>query len=242
MTRTPLAALALLAGLAAGLAVAAPPPKETKGEEKLPPPTAEQWRQAQQNMSHIGLAVHNYHDVNGKMPNNVANADGKHLLSWRVLLLPYLEEDTLYREFKLDEAWDSDHNKKLAEKLPKVYAPVRAKAKAGETFLRGFDGPGAAFEKGAQLRLLAFTDGTSNTLLVVEAKDPVVWTKPDDLPFDPAKDLPKLGGQFDGEFHMVMADGAPRRVRKDFNPATLKLVIQRADGNPVNLESLAPDK
>ena len=65
---------------------------------------------------------------------------------------------------------------------------------------------------------------------MVEAGEPVVWTKPDDLPFDEKKDLPKLGGLFDGEFHVLTADGAVHRAKKDFDPTTLKSMITRMGG------------
>src|SRR5262249_45420350 len=96
------------------------------------------------NLKEIGLALHNYHDANGKFPTNVNEPKGEPLLSWRVHLLPYLEEDNLYRQFKMDEAWDGPNNKALVEKMPKVYmAPERAHAK-GKTFYQGFVRPDPA--------------------------------------------------------------------------------------------------
>ncbi len=77
--------------------------------------------QADNHLKQIGLAMHNFHDVNNKLPAQ-ANYEGKKpLLSWRVHLLPYLGEAELYNEFHLDEPWDSPHNKKLIEKMPQVY-------------------------------------------------------------------------------------------------------------------------
>src|SRR5437879_3383271 len=84
-----------------------------------------QRRASQNNLKQIGLAVHNYHDVNGKLPTDVVDSNGKRLLSWRVLILPYIEQNNLYKQFKLDEAWDSDQNKKLLAKIPHNYiSPV----------------------------------------------------------------------------------------------------------------------
>jgi hypothetical protein len=227
-----------IAAVAAGTALAAQAPKDAKPA----PPTAAQLRSSSNNLKQIGLAVHNYHDANAALPNNVTSKDGKPLLSWRVLLLPYLEQDALYKEFKLDEAWDSSANKKLVEKMPKVYAPVRVKAEAGHTFYRGFAGPGTAFEPGKKLRFANFTDGLSNTALVVEAGEPVVWTRPDDLPYDPKKPLPKLGGLFDGRFHMLMGDGAVYPVRPDFDKDEFRKVVTRADGEVINLDAITVKK
>ena len=219
-------ALGVLA-LAAALGFTAPVPNE----DKLPPPTAEQLRASASNLKQIGLAVHNYESTNATLPNNILDKDGKPLLSWRVVLAPYLEvADKGEGVFKLDEPWDSEHNKKLIEKMPKVFAPVRVKAPAGHTFYRGFVGEGTVFEAGKKLRIGDITDGLSNTALVVEAGESVPWTKPDDLPFDPKKDLPKLGGLFDGEFHVLLGDGSVRRAKKDFDAAAFRALVTRNGG------------
>ena len=157
----------------------------------------------------------------------------------RVTILPYIEQEALYKQFKLDEPWESETNKKLVEKMPKVYAPVRVKAKAGETFYQRFVGKGALFdETGSMYKVGTVPDGTSNTALVVEGGDPVIWTKPADLSFGEKRPLPKLGGLFDGVFHVALCDGSVIRVKKDFDADVMKLVIMAADGNVIDLKKL----
>ena len=196
--------------LVSGIGLAAPAKKEK--DEPLGPITAEQLSLAENNLKQVVLAFHNYNDTNGVLPTNQLSADKKPLLSWRVQILPYIEEDQLYKQFKLDEPWDSDNNKKLIDKMPKLYAPIRGKAGEGMTFYQTFTGthgwshPGAAIPN-------AFPDGTSNTFLVAEAAKPVVWTKPGDMEFD-GKKLPELGGMFDGRFNVAMGDGSVQRFRK----------------------------
>src|SRR5207245_2921770 len=102
-----------------------------------------------------------------------------------------------------------------------------------------FHGPGAAFE-GTKGLLLAkdFTDGIDTVILVAEAGEAVLWTKPDELPYDADKPLPKLGGQFSDGFHVVMADGSKHFVRKDFDDKLFRAFITRNDGRAVNINDL----
>ena len=74
------------------------------------------------NLKQIGLGMHNYHDQNNKLPPPyLKTKDGKPGLSWRVIL-PYIEQDFLYRQFKLDEPWDSPKNLALLNQMPQTYA------------------------------------------------------------------------------------------------------------------------
>lgn len=193
---------------------------------------------SQNNLKQIALAFHNYESANGFFPQDVKDKDGKPLLSWRVQILPYIEEEELWKQFKTDEPWDSDTNKKLIEKMPKVFAPVHTKAKAGHTFYQGFTGGGALFGGKDKPTLIGITDGTSNTALVVEAGDPVMWTKPADVVYDPKKPLPKLGGDLDGNFNLGFADGSVRWVRKGFDEKVMRAIITANGGEVIGTEGL----
>ncbi|MEY4393681.1 MAG: hypothetical protein RL595_930 [Planctomycetota bacterium] len=188
------------------------------------------------NLKMIGLAMHNYEATYNTGFPPVAISDkktGKPLLSWRVALLPYLEEDNLYRQFKLDEPWDSEHNIKLAAKMPKVYThPTKNKPGDNKTHYRVFYGNGAVFDMNKPCSFRDITDGTSNTVLTVESEAPVFWTKPEELPFDPKMDLPKLL-IINGRTNMGFCDGSVRSISGGIKPETLKLLIQRNDGTPI---------
>jgi RNA polymerase sigma factor (sigma-70 family) len=162
------------------------------------------------------------------------------LLSWRVALLPFLEEDELYKQFRLDEPWDGPHNKKLLHKMPKVFAhPKGIGAEAGMTYYQVFVGEHAAFEKHRGMRLPSdFPDGLSNTILIVEGGTPVPWTKPEDLHYDADEPLPSVGGAFRDVFHTAMADGTVHTFEKTIPPEKLRLLITRDDGQPIDLASL----
>ena len=227
--------LGLLGIVPAGVGAPIPP-----GGGKLPPPTKEELAASVEKLKKILLAFLNYESTYGHYPNNVFSKDSKPLLSWRVLLLPYLDDNALFQQFKLEEPWDSEHNKTLIGKMPKVFAPVRVKAREGETFYRGFTGKDAPFgpERGQGIKFQAMTDGTSNTGMVFEAADPVIWTKPEDLPFDLEKPLPKLGGLFDGVFHVATADGSVRRCRKDPDVIQLKAFITPSGDEVIDFDKL----
>ncbi len=171
------------------------------------------------NLKQMGLAAHNFHDTNGMLPfPGVAAQRGlgwkvtpNPKLSWRVAILPFIEQQNLYTEFHFDEPWDSEHNKKLIAKMPKIYAPpLGVEAPAGHTFYRAFTGPNTI--SATPLTLQGIPDGTSNTIMVVEAGEAVPWTKPDEFPNDPNKPLPKLGGHFKGKMNVLIGDGSVRTL------------------------------
>jgi hypothetical protein len=208
------------------------------------PRTAAMRAEAEGNMKQIMLAMHGFHDAYQGSPAGIADTSGKAGLSWRVAILPFLGQDALYKQFKLDEPWDGEHNKRLIDKMPKLFAPPRTDT-FGYTFVRGFTGQGTWLppqsQKGAPGQVLrgagfsAFTDGLSNTIVVAEAYEPVIWTKPDEVPFTPGQ-APKLGGVFASGAVVGMGDGSARFVRPSVSPKTLADAIQINDGHPVNLD------
>jgi Protein of unknown function (DUF1559) len=187
---------------------------------------------SQNNLKQIGLAMHNYHDSFGGFPPvAICDKKGKPLLSWRVSILPFIEQDALYKEFKLDEPWDSDHNKKLLAKMPRVYMiPDTAKPGQTKTHYRVFYGNGAAFDLLLPGRFQDFQDGTSNTGMCFEAAEAVEWTKPDDLEFDPKKDPRPLLRFVNDVCQVAFADGSVRALSKKISEETLRAIITRSGG------------
>ena len=211
--------------------------------------TAARRSQSVGNLKQIGLALHNYHSTNNHFPPGaIRDKNGKPLLSWRVELLPYLEQAALYQEFQLDEPWDSPHNKPLMERMPAVYAVPRSRSGPGETFYRGFSGPMTLFDPEAKngVGIADVTDGTSNTLGVVEAREAVPWTKPDaEIPFEGpglkpevlAKLPPRLGGHFPGGFNALFLDGSVRFLKDSINIQVLHTFITRNGGEVISGDS-----
>ena len=182
--------------------------------------------QVQNNLKQLVLAMHNYNDATGILPPPaITDAKGKALLSWRVAILPYIEQSTLYSQFKLNEPWDSPNNKKLLEKMPRIYAPVGIKTKLPHsTYYQLCTGPNTPWPTiSTQARIPAtFQDGTSNTFLIVEASTPVEWTRPVDLAIDPKKPLPGLGAQIKEKFLVGMGDGSVAVLPRDADPKILR--------------------
>lgn len=197
---------------------------------------------AQNNLKQLVLAMHSYAGCHeGRFPPAaVYSKDGRPLLSWRVLLLPFLEEDTLYRKFKLDEPWDSPHNLALLSPMPSIFhipteeetSEVDVATGETRTVCQVFTGKGTAFETrdGPHFRN-DFPNGTSNTILIVHAGKAVPWTKPEDLIYEDGMPLPPLGGVFPDGVHVGMADGTALFIEREDIDRTIRKGILRAVGS-----------
>jgi prepilin-type processing-associated H-X9-DG protein len=196
--------------------------------------------QCTNNLKRIGLALHNCHDANNAFPRpTITDKQGKPLLSWRVAILPYLDQNGLYGRFKLDEPWNSPHNQALLKEMPLTYAcPSRARVEPFTTNYQVFTGNGALFESGRDVSIADITDGTSSTLMVVEADKDVPWTKPDDLAFDPGptSSLSGAGSSHPLGFNGLLADGSVRFFKSTIRPSLIRSMITRAGGEVVNPE------
>jgi hypothetical protein len=157
------------------------------------------------NLADLAEVMHlHVSDKRSYPPPAIYSKDGKPLLSWRVALLKIMDEDLL-KEFKTDEPWDSARNKKLIKKMPKIYALPGVETKEpGMTFFQVFTGKGTVFEGKHALKLTDHLKGGGPSFMIVEAGEPVVWTKPDDLVYDANRPLPKLGRLSDEGFHAAL--------------------------------------
>ncbi len=220
------------------------------------------------NLKRLVLAMHLYHSKYKHFPPAVViGPDGKTPHSWRVALLPFLDQEKLYKEYRLNEPWDSEHNKQVLAKMPAVFKnPVdnrpghltsylavtgpntvfgkstRTAGGAGiemstEPFatsgLAGGGGVESKAEPVAGVRMREITDGTSNTIAIVEARREIPWTKPEDISFD-GKTVPELGGFYSGGFCVGLCDGAARYLPDTLNPETLKYLLLINDSHVID--------
>ncbi|MBI2807832.1 MAG: DUF1559 domain-containing protein [Planctomycetes bacterium] len=212
---------------------------------------------SQNNLKQIMIAVHGYHDANRRFPPyaTVHPQTKQMQLSWRVLLLPYLEQQNLYLRIRLDESWDSAHNRQFWTQMPKVYQ-LPEKPSSESTHYQVFFGDGGLFSNPNQqdqplpigpnvfcmpslrFKMTHITDGTSNTLFVVEAARAVNWMKPEDIPFTKGAGVSVdsiSNHRGDNRFHAGFADGSVKWIRRDIDPKTLHNLIVPDDGNTLDM-------
>lgn len=209
--------------------------------------------QSSRNLKQIALGSWDYQAKHGHLPAaSISDSKGTPLLSWRVAILPFLDEEELYRQFNLDEPWDSPWNIGLLKRMPDVYhTPLQPgeMAPPHTTFYQVFVGPGTAFQPGAKLQIPRdFPDGAQNVILIVEAGNPVPWTKPEDLKYDPKGPVPALGafrrekgrfpwrgGEGTGSVGLALCDGTVRLFSwpgVGLSEEILRKIIGRNDGPP----------
>jgi beta-lactamase regulating signal transducer with metallopeptidase domain len=187
------------------------------------------------NMRQIMLALHNYHDTFGHFPPAVIKSkDGKPLYSWRVALLPYLDQAPLWNQFNPNEPWDSAHNKKVLEKVPAVFHSPLDPADLNTSSYFVFTGAKTAFGNPDGTNFSEIHDGTSNTIAIVEAKRDIHWASPEDIPFDPEKPLPEVGGRYAEGFLAGVCDGSVKLFPRTIDAESLKLLIMKDDGRPID--------
>lgn len=196
---------------------------------------AAQRSQSKNNLKQLMLAVHNYHDVYGHFPQSaITGPDGQTKHSWRVALLPFLEERDLYEQYKLDQPWDSPANMQVLARMPAVFRHPSEKAGTTTACYYGLTGPDTAMGDGeAKTGFRDVRDGTSNTVFVVEAKRTIPWTKPEDIPVSTGGALPAFGGFSTDGFHAGLCDGSSRYFLNSIDRTLLGNLINRRDGNAI---------
>jgi Protein of unknown function (DUF1559) len=194
----------------------------------------------------IALALHNYHSIyNCFPPAYVADANGKPMHSWRVLILPFLEYSTLYQSYSMAEPWDGPNNRKLLDQRPSVYHCPSRDCGPTLTSYAAIVGPGTAFPGSKGTGLDEIRDGTAQTILIAEiANVDIPWTEPRDLDVrtmswiinDHSK--PAISSFHTRAPTLLFADGSVRGYRTFPSPANLKAMTTIDGGEPVDPDEL----
>lgn len=188
------------------------------------------------NLKQIGLAIHTYHDMHGELPPAVVkDAEGKSLYSGFVLLLPFLEQDALYRQFDRSKAWDDPANIGLStQTIPMFTNPASNNISPGGCDYMLVGGPNAVLSDTGQKNTFGnVVDGTSNTIVAVEVSSglaPRSWAAPG--AWDPSK---PFDSPTPNMVQVLFADGSVRALPKTTPVQTLRLITDRQDGQVVNL-------
>jgi hypothetical protein len=200
--------------------------------------TAARRMQSSNNMRQFMLALLNYESAYKRFPPRASSdkEDDKPLLSWRVAILPFIEENQLYQEFKQDEPWDSEHNIRLLDRMPNIYKHPNIDTPPGHTVYVAPYGEGTGWPEGT-LRLRDITDGTSNSIALVEVKGElsVPWTKPEDLNVD---EHPGASWIEETGAWVAFFDGSVQRVSAFVADEVLAAFFTINGGEVVSVDSL----
>ena len=207
-------------------------------------------------MRQVGLALHNYESANGHFPPAyIADEDGNPMHSWRVLILPYLEEKALFDQYDFNEPWDGPNNSKLVNKLQgNPFGANYWEPTDGLTGFKLVTGPETVFVKDQKAGFGAITDGSSNTICLVDDNSKRVnWMSPEDVTVDEAvqlyaKDNKKACGSrvdedmFGKTTHyfccVTMFDGSTQTLGLLDDPAKIRDLFTVADGYVMDIDKL----
>jgi hypothetical protein len=155
-----------------------------------------------------------------------------------VALLPFLEQAPLFQQYNFNQPWDSPGNKQVLAKIPAVFRDPNDPADSTFSSCYALTGPATVFSGKEGVKFAQILDGTSNTLMFVEAKRDIPWTKPEDIPYDKEKPLPKLGGHYAEGFLAALCDGSVRFIAQSVDQMLLRALISRDGGEVLDLQQL----
>ncbi|MAV34344.1 MAG: hypothetical protein CMJ59_02705 [Planctomycetaceae bacterium] len=199
--------------------------------------------QCMNQLKQISLAFHNYHDTYGTLPPAyIEDADGRPMHSWRVLILPFLEQQAIYDDYRFDEPWDSPHNSQVTAQPVPIYSCPSSNGSPGntQTSYMLITGKETLFEGQQATSFGKITDGTANTILAVEVQGQGVhWASPIDLDVERVTSLLGSGsGGIDSPHpngaNVAMADGSVRHLRFDVSAAEIEAQVTPRGGEAVS--------
>ena len=208
------------------------------------PASLPRWRRTEcaDHLRLIALALHDYHQMYGRLPPaHVNGPGGKPMHSWRVLILPFLHYDKLYRQYDFAEPWNSPKNLRLSKRIPHEYRCPAEERNPGATNYLAVVGPATAWPGSKGVRFPDIKDGTSDTILLVEAGEATInWMEPRDMSFDRAivgVNLDRrhgIGSRHRGGANVALADGSGRFLPDSVSPAALRSLLTLADGETID--------
>lgn len=194
--------------------------------------------EAMNNLRQTVLALHNYESANRHFPAPVLVHESGKKYSWRIAILPFIEEQELYDQYDFTQEWDSPHNREVTSRMPDVFRSDTDDKDSTNASWFMLSGPDGIFDGEHSKGVREITDGTSNTIIAVEAKRNVHWAKPEDIQIDADRGIPKLGGFFENGFNAAMADGSVRFISDKVDRDVLWQLYTAAGGEVVDRQKL----
>jgi hypothetical protein len=198
------------------------------------------------NLKQLALGAHNYESAYDRIPGPFVDTndrglppptDPKDRMSWRVDLLPYIEQDNVYRGIDRSQAWDSPVNRPFTGTAIKTFGDPNDPTDNATRFRCFFDN-GALFSTDPKDRvsIAGIKDGSENTILFIETADRVPWAQFNEMAYSPSGPLPQLGHPTRDVFLVAMADGSVKAVKKTVSEATLRAAVTRAGNDTVGAD------
>lgn len=196
------------------------------------------------NLKQITLALHTYHDVHHRFPPAyIADENGRPMHSWRVLILPFLEQNSLYDRYDFNEPWDGPNNRLLLAEMPDVYRCPHDTTSTPTTSYVAIVGPETAWPVATSVRLGGIRDGPGRTVLVVESHDAAIpWMQPADLespvlvPRINRWPGPGISSAHPGGAQAAFADGHVEFLSDSLAPDEVRALLTISGGEPAVLE------
>jgi hypothetical protein len=211
-----------------------PAPNPPRGHIMRPP--------CMSNMKQISLAIMNYEAKRGHFPPAyIADENGKPMHSWRVLILPFLGQEELYKLYDFSEPWNGPHNSQLTKKCPDVFqCPAAHNRNPSAINYVAVVGEATAWPGKKEVRLEDIKDGWPETIMLVEVADSDInWLEPRDITFDEAIPGVKverehgIGGNHPGCVVTAFTDGHVATLKDTISPEDLKAMLTIAGGEKI---------
>lgn len=192
--------------------------------------------QCKNNLKQIGLALHNYYETHGVFPPAcTVDANGKPLHSWRTLILPFLDQKDLYESIDLTKPWNDPANAEAFATQVHAFSCPSANLESGFTTYQALVGAEYAFQPGKQNTIRDIQDGTSNTVIVIDASASIAvhWMEPSDpgvhffLNCGAESEFQHTGG-----LHALLADGMVRFITANV-PRETRKALSTIDGGEI---------
>ncbi len=195
------------------------------------------------NLKLIGVALHSYHDTNAHFPAAYSSSLPPH--SWRVALLPWMDQQSLFQTYNQAAAWNENGNLDLLGQRPINYACPEVII-ASETSYQAVASIRTPWPYDSPTRISDFTDGTSNTLMLLDVHNPEVpWTEPKDLTLEQAAKAVEQGQEHvsnsERGLNVLLADGSVRYISRKVSPDIFHGLLTPSGGTALPMERLSKE-